>query len=283
MVTQEDGGDSLDANYLTLLGIVSRLIQSQAGKTIAPSKEHLADAQALALKLFGHFTSLRIVARETSLHLDDDTNFHLIDHSSAKVIARAALETYLVLVHVFDDTDLDLSAFRYKAWRLGGLADRQNLHRRGSLTNVKLDREKQELDLLESQLQTSLLLSKYKPKQAKQLLRGDWRVGITWADMAVSAGFSRKFFEDIYGYLCGYSHSSYASAMQVRAADSLEEQRELTKSLMYIGAMLMAQFSEFYMRLFEGSHEAVSKNSAFSEVIKKWRSSASLIGPMYEC
>ena len=51
-----------------------------------------------------------------------------VDHASVKVIARAALETYLVFFYLYGNSDRSLSEFRHKTWRLGGLADRQKYH-----------------------------------------------------------------------------------------------------------------------------------------------------------
>jgi hypothetical protein len=261
---------SHDADYSTLLDLFIRLVDSQAGIKIDPGDEWLKDAETLATKLFRHLTSMQLVASgATAEH--DGIRLCFVDHGSVKVIARSALETYLVFFYLYGDPDRALSEFRHRTWHLGGLTDRQKYHARTEDSRDKLAQERKEIDELIGQVGNSPYFLNYTEKQRKMLLEGDWRAGIGWVDLGVKAGFHERYFRDIYGYLCGYSHSSYASALQVGQAQSIEDQQALTQAILGIGVVLMAHFAFSYASFFNAADTVLSANPYAKEVAEKWR------------
>ncbi len=66
----------------------------------------------------------------------------------------------------------------------------------------------------------------------------------------MDAGLSERYFRNIYPYLCGYSHSGYAAAMQVGQASDLAAQAEQSKAVFGVMSLCMARFAELYARLF---------------------------------
>lgn len=259
------------ADYSTLLDLFIRLVESQAGKKIDSGDEWLNDAQVLATKLFRHLVSMQTVAAGATVEHDGIPVVFFVDHASVKVVARAALETYLVFFYLYGNSDRSLSEFRHKTWCLGGLVDRQQFHVSTEQGREVLAREKKQIEELKSKIESSPEIRTYTDKQRKKLLEGEWRIGNGWADLGVSAGFHEKYFKNIYGYLCGYSHSSYLSALQVGQAQSIADQQMLTQSILGIGVVLMAHFAFSYSAAFNTANVVLSANPSAMRVAEKWR------------
>lgn len=262
---------SYDADYSALQNLFIRLVDSQDGKKIEPGDEWLNDVQILATKLFRHLVSMQTVAAGTTVESDGVQALCFVDHASVKVVARAALETYLVFFFLCGNPDRSLSEFRHKTWRLGGLSDRQKFHVLTEQGREILVREGLQLLTLKAEVESSPYICDYNDKQRKKLINGDWRIGKSWADLGISAGFHEKYFKNIYGYLCGYSHSSYLSALQVGQAQSIEDQRKLTQSILGIGVVLMANFAFSYSSAFSGANKVLSANPLAKRIAEKWR------------
>ncbi len=273
---------STNADYSTLLDLFIRLVQSQAGQKIEPGAEWLNDAQTLAVKLFRHLVSMQTLAAGATVEQNGVPTVFFVDHASVKVVARAALETYLVFFYLYGCADRTLSEFRHKTWHLGGLADRQQLHTSTDEHRAVLISEKQRIDQLKSEIESSPHIRAHTGKQRAKLLEGEWRIGKGWADFSADAGFHAKYFKNIYGYLCGYSHSSYASALQVGQAQSIEDQQMLTQSILGIGVVIMAHFAFTYSNAFSSAGEVLSANPDAKRVAEKWRFGADDMAAMYD-
>lgn len=268
--------------YSTLLDLFILLVESQAKQTIKSGETWLNDAQTLSVKLFRHLVSMRTISAGATVEQDGIPAVFFVDHGSVKVVARAALETYLVFFYLYGDTDRSLSEFRHKLWRLGGLVDRQLFHASTEEHREVLAREKQQIDDLKSQIERDPLLQRYTMKQRGKLLAGDWRVGNGWANLSVQAGFHEKWFKNIYSYLCGYSHSSYLSALQVGQAQTIEEQIKLTDFILGIGIVIMAHFAFSYSGVFESANAAFQRATEAKRVAEQWRFGANEMAPIYD-
>ncbi len=260
-----------DADYSTLLDLFIRLVDSQTGRKIEPGEVWLNDAQVLANKLFRHLVSMQTLAACGTVECDGVPTMFFVDHASVKVVARAALETYLVFFYLYGNSDRSLCEFRHKTWRLGGLADRQKFHPSTSQARKVLAREKKQLEILKSEIETSPQIRSYTNKHRKKLLEGGWRIGSGWTDLGSNAGFHEKYFKNIYGYLCGYSHSSYLSVLQIGQAQSIKDQKMLTQAILGIGVVLMAHFAFSYSNAFSTANAVLSANPSAKRVAEKWR------------
>jgi hypothetical protein len=273
---------SYDADYSTLLDLFTRLVQSQVGKKIEPGAEWLNDAQTLSIKLFRHLVSMQTIAVGATVEHDNLPTVFFVDHASVKVVARAALETYLVFFYLYGSEDRAVSKFRHTTWRLGGLIDRQHFHASTEKHREVLTSEKQQIDALRSEIEKAPQLQTYRPKQRARLLKGDWRIGSGWSDLSVQAGFHEKYFKDIYGYLCGYSHSSYLSALQVGQAQTIEDQRMLTQSILGIGVVIMAHFAFSYSGAFRSASAVLASNVEAKRIAEKWRFGPEEMAAIYD-
>lgn len=260
-----------DRDYSTLLELFIQLVQSRADSKIPPGDGWLNDAQVLAVKLFRHLVSMQTLAAGATVEHEGVPAIFFVDHASVKVVARAALETYLVFFYLYGSPDLSLCEFRHKTWRLGGLADRQKFFVFIPEHREVLARELKAMEELRSQIEASPHMAGYSNKQRNKLLEGEWRTGSGWADLGKRAGFHEKYFKNIYGYLCGYSHASYLSALQVGQAQSIEDQKMLTGFVLGIGVVLMAHFAFSYSAAFECGGTVLSANPSAKRVADKWR------------
>ncbi len=259
------------AEYKALHDLLGRLIETQTGKKLVPGEAWQNNAQVLSIKLFGHLLSMQAISNRVMVTIPDIPPFPLVDHPSVKVIARAALETYLVFYYIYSSPDPLLREFRHKTWHVGGLLDRQKLHLSMDEHRKILALEAKEIEKLQREIKSSSHFSSYIAKQQEKLLEGDWRVGNGWTNLGVVAGFNKKYFQNIYGYLCGYSHSSYASALQVRDARAVEDQEMLAQAILGIGMVIMAHFAFTYSTLFPSSAPALAAHKAAHRIAEKWR------------
>ena len=257
--------------YSTLLPLFIELIESQSGKELPLGELWLNDAQVLSTKLFHHLVSMNYLAKGTTIEAAEIENFSYIDHGSIKVIARASLETYLVFFYLFVGDDLELSKFRHNLWHLGGLSERQKYEMTIENGRAVLNLEKQAMRKLQVEIENSPFFDTYTDNQKRQLLKGAWRTGISWISLGISAGFDPRYFKNTYNYLCGYSHSSYASIMQVGQAQTLEDQRMLTHSILGIGLVIMGHFIFTYPTVFPDAASIVAQNPLVRRVAEQWR------------
>ena len=257
--------------YGELLRVFVQLVETQQGKQLLPGYEWLNDAQVLSTKLFRHLVSMQCLATGVSIELRELTTLTQIDHPSIQVIARAALETYLVFFFIYGDSDRKLSAFRHKLWHYAGLTDRQKYTIKSDDGHEKLEKERQELAKIAAEIQSSTYFDSYTKNQKHELLKGKWRTGKSWRDLGINAGFHSGYFDNIYNYLCGYSHSSYASALQVGQAQSLDDQKMLVRPILDIGIVIMSHFVFSYPTLFPDASAILATNKVAQGVAEKWR------------
>lgn len=271
------------ADYSLLLELFIQLVQAQEGRPITPGEEWWNDAQTLSIKLFRHLVSMQTLAAGATVEHNNAPLVFFVDHASVKVVARAALETYLVFFYLYGSVDYSLSKFRHKTWRLGGLLDRQHSHASTDEYRKKLVTEKKEIELLKFEIEADPHFQTYTQKQRSKLLEGDWRIGSgSWANLGREAGFHDKYFKNIYSYLCGYSHSSYISAMQVGQADSIETQKLLTQGILGIGVVIMAHYAFTYSHAFNLAETVFSCNPEAKRIIEKWRLGPKEMAPIYD-
>lgn len=259
-----------------------RLVDSQAGHKIQTEDAWQNDAQTLSIKLFRHLVSMQTCSSGATVEHDGNPVIWFIDHASIKVIARAALETYLVFFYIYGQRDQELSKFRHKTWVLGGLKDRQKMHTTSEEHKEKLNQEKQQIHQLQSDIEASKYTEDFTKKQLKKLLDGNWKIGNGWSSLGVAAGFHETYFNNIYSYLCGYSHSSYISALQVGQAQDIKEQQELSQFVLGVGVVIMAHFSFTYSALFESAATVFNANVAGKEVADKWHFGPSDMAHIYD-
>jgi hypothetical protein len=255
-----------------LLVILVRVVEAQAGTDAGPD-QRLLDAEGLILKFVGHVTAALVLSRSTSL---PDLGIRFFDPGSISVLARSAVETFLVFHHVFVAPTHPAEAdIRYMAWQLGGLADRQRFPLHSPAGEKLLEHEAAQIAALRAHIQDNPLFATLSEKQRKQILRGRWRAGgdgqdIPWKALALNAGFNEDSANGIYHYLCGYAHSSWISVLQLRQARTREEQGQLMGfPLSSLGAVV-AHMIKAVCRVFPKSLDALEADPKAQELVEIW-------------
>jgi hypothetical protein len=141
-----------------------------------------------------------------------------VDHASVKAVVRAQVETYLVFFYVFCSGNDSVAAYRHLTWKLGGLMDRLRLTGTTPESIAKLQSERQFADVMVDQLKLRPEFQSETMKLQKSLPKGEWKSEMMWQTLAEDAGLHATYFRNTYSFLCGYSHSSGASAMQILQA-----------------------------------------------------------------
>ncbi len=239
-----------EQDFATITELFAAMIGAQEGQALATDDAWVNHAQILAVKLFKQACSVRVVVNATQLDFQDGKQIVFVDHSSATILARACLETFIVFHWIFQSKDPALRRFRHGVWRLGGLMDRLKLHPSTEQARDAIRRTRLQAAEQIAEIEASPYLGDYRPEQAKRLLKGNWRVGWSWTDEAVRAGFHKKYFQNVYSHFCGYAHSSYISSMQMGEAQSVEDQRMLALVALQTSVHVMARAVAFYAELF---------------------------------
>lgn len=266
--------------YESLIDIMVSLVQSQAGSPIEGGQAWVNDAQTLSVKLFRHLVSMQCLMSGATVSGSCGQIF-CIDHSSIKVVARAALETYLVFFYVFGKGIDKTAKYRHLTWKLAGLTDRQKFFVSTERGKAILAQEKLKMDKLKREISGYSDFNNLSQRQKDKILKGEWRAGKAWSDIGVEAGFHKTYFQNIYGYLCGYSHSSYISALQVGQAKLIEDQHMLAEAIMRVGLAIMAHHAHSYSGLFENA-ACVLENHPAKCIAEKWRFGAEDMAAIYD-
>ena len=110
-------------------------------------------------------------------------------------------------------------------------------------------------------------------KEQEKARNGQWRLNKTWADLAASANQHPQWFVQIYRYLCGHSHTSYISTLQLSQAGPAEQQR-FVQSLLDIGCLLASHFLNNYARLSEHVRQGLPTDGDSRLALERWHISA---------
>ena len=198
-----------EPDYTTLLTLLANLLAGVDGKPIPPGQHWKMEATSLAAKLMRHLVSMKALADKSTWELPGLEQFHMRDHGSVSVLARAALEAYLVFSYIYKCNDESEGLFRYRAWRLGGLLDRKRLAIQSDAAEQVQAGNLAQIEELRELIADDPHFSLLSEKQKKQLLNWDWKGGRSFADLAVEAEIHEGYFKNIYNYLVGYAHSNF--------------------------------------------------------------------------
>ncbi len=207
------GGDLASDNSRT-----AELLRATSGCLKATARIRADDmkrqyAQRLGLKLLLHANSAYYLSRGTAmLNYRDYSSFGVApDPSSLSTVVRAALETLLTINHVFLGPKGSQSEFRFSAWVLGSRRLIDRLPSWAAATQYTLDREslgnrEDELQEIEAKLRASEEFKRLSAGQQGKVLKGDWRIGASWASLVTGLGIGTTEGAMIYSFLSSPVH-----------------------------------------------------------------------------
>jgi hypothetical protein len=257
-------------DFNIVLNLFSRLVESKAGGRIPTGDAWKNDIQVLALKLIRHLVSMKMVCEGVTIEQDVGVQYDFIDHSSAKVLARASLETFLVFAHIFRETSPPTALFRHRTWHLAGLLDRQGFIPLTQEAHDKLHKERQQIEVLRQLIAEDPLFNKFTENERKKVLKGEWRAGKSWKQLAVAAGLNDSYISQTYSFFCSYSHSSYLSALQVRDARTIAEQEMLSETSIDVANSVLAHFIFTYCNIFPETRAVLDIDAMGRDCAELW-------------
>lgn len=255
-----------DADFVLLFDLIAQMVEAPRGSAIPPGQGWLNDRQTLAKKFVYHLSTILSVRGGSTLVFDGAVH-EFTDHGSLTVLVRAVLENFVVFAYVFGSKDLEECRFRHLCWHFGGMMDRQ---KRLSITPAGRNTqavEKLQADSLLESIKVHPAFKLLSNGRQKAIVKGKWDGGQQWHELAVEVGLNEAYFRTIYSYLCDYSHSSYAAALQVGQADT-EAQDQMSKSMLGVMNLCMAKFAVIHAACFASSRKLLEESPARAAVTK---------------
>lgn len=113
-------------------------------------------------------------------------------------------------------------------------------------------------------------------EERKDALNGKWRLKRKWEDLAALADQHRKWFVPLYRHLCGHSHTSYISALQLAQGDS-KVQTAQAEALLGVGCHLMSPFLKQYRALSSRAASVLPTGGDAHRALEQWHITADLM------
>jgi len=230
----------------------------------------LSNSHSLALKMFRHLSSVNTLCQMYTDVPPGHPPSHYIDFSSAQIVTRAAIETYLTFAYVFCNDDLTLAKFRCEIWQLSGLADRAKLLPASVEAEKTLAADKGQMEELRISIAKSPHLAAYTEKQARRILAGGWSQLRDWSELAVHAGIHPRYFDQTYNHLSGFSHSSYISAIQISQARDMHTQLHMAQTCVQMSLFYTAHFVVNFSKISASAALFISSDDAAKKFLKLW-------------
>lgn len=229
-----------------------------------------SNSHSLALKMFRHLSSVNTLCQMYTSIPPGHPPSHYIDFSSAQIVTRAAIETFLTFAYVFCPEDLTLSKFRCEIWQLSGLADRGELQPATVDAEETLASDRRQMEELRISIARSPHLANYSEKQAKRILAGGWSQLRSWRELAADSGIHLRYFDQTYNHLSGFSHSSYISAMQISQARDMHTQLHMAQTCLQMCLFYTAHFVMKFSTISATAAQFVRSDKAAKTFLNTW-------------
>lgn len=221
-----------------------------ANKKVKQISAREKQAENLVNKFTDHaFFALLIAVGNNTLSLPS-MKLRLGGGASIDVLTRATMEAFLTFYYVFSSpVTEDEKKFKYLSYKLAGLQDRRKLNLTSPKAKIVLAREKEQIDIIEAELDTNQTFHSLTPKNQRQIIRGTWKLQ-SWKDIALSSNLGETIACKAYSHLCGNAHSSSLSILQLSQAFQKGEQNKLIKPSIGLINILAANMIVEYCKVF---------------------------------
>jgi hypothetical protein len=256
-----------DKDYLTLMDFLARLVESTKGTELSAGTLWLADTQPLAAKFLMHCGTIYHLGRGTIVPNILGRQFSYLDRYSIIVLVRTVHELHLAFNFIYvAPATFEESAFRHKVWELGAFLDRQKFLVT-ELENVKKQKsEKAFVDQLTKEIQANDIFRALSPTQKEKALKGEWRLGYQWVDLAEFAKLDKDQFRSTYRYLCSYAHTGHLSIFQMQQAADISEAISLTETWIDSAMGTISHFICDYMKVYPKTIDLFSQYSEAEKI-----------------
>ena len=255
--------------YLEMMDILIQCGESLRGKPVSDAMSWQADTQPIATKLFFHLGSLYSLQKGTILSAMAGVPINYVDFPSIATLARAAFETFLAFHFIFvQPITNEEKHFRYTVWNLGGLKDRQRFMVTTQEGRNQLQQEKLQIEKLEEVIRSNSLYQQLSNARQKDAIKGKWRFGNKWEDLAELTGTHKGYFVSLYAYLSSFAHTGYLSILQLSQAQDKNIQQRLAGIYTNISLTIMSHFLMAYCSLFTEAQNVLDGNERYKELVQ---------------
>jgi len=260
-----------EQQYLSLLDLLFR-VSAGTKRVVTADPNRLRDAEGLGVKFAFHSASIFYLTSGTIIEDFSSEPLNYVDFASISVIARAAFEALLTFHHVFvsPQTDQDRE-FRYWAWLLSGLCERQKFPATLEKHQKQSADEKKQIEDLHKKLYSNSIFVSLSEKQKDSIKKGRWWQLKGWKRLARDAGLNQLHASVVYGYLCGYAHSDSLSVLQVHGAKSKEQQDWLSGMAVKYSMIATANMVFLYCHVFPDGKNTLAENPEAKQIAMLWR------------
>ncbi len=247
-----------DREYLILLDLLARLVESTRGTELTAETLWLGDTQQLAAKFLLHCGSIFYLAHGTIVPNILGKQRSYLDKHSIIVLVRAIHELHLAFnfIYVAPASDED-KAFRHKVSELGAFLDRQKFTVSQEENLKKQQSEKALVDRLTKEIQSNGVFKSLSPNQRKKAIKGEWRLGYQWVDLAGFANLETQQFRSTYRYLCSYAHTGHLSIFQMQQTADISETVSLVELWMDSTMGTISHFIYDYVKVYPKAVELI--------------------------
>jgi len=266
-----------------LIDILAQVISAVAVSSVADpaERERKTDAHNLANRFIQYaMTVLHLSNDRNSVNLPSFGDIRVLDPASIDILARAAMEAFLVLHHVYcSPPSGDEGGFRYWTYKVIGLAERQSLPEGTFEHQKQKDEEKKRIEAIIGTLAANPIFKQLTQKQKEGITTGHqkdlWRWDsntkrvLSWSEIAVDARLSKMMAQHMYSHLSGHAHSGSLSVLQTQQAVVNKEVEKLVTPSLDMMKILTANMIKEYTTIFKDAHNKLSTTGAV-KFVEMW-------------
>lgn len=258
-----------EQEYIKLLKILIDIAEANKGINAGADERNL-DAEGLLTKFFYHAASILYLSKSTTLKDILNLPISFFDPASINILARSAIETFLVFNYVFIEPKSEKEKdFRYLSWTLAGLLERQKYSIQSPKGKEKLKAEGVIIQSLHTIIKNNDFFKELTQKQQNNLLKkGIWRP--SWKDIGLSAGLNELHAAQFYSFLSEYAHSGSLSIRQLHQADNATSQKTLFAPSLGLLMIAMANMIKSYCVRFPKANIALIGDEESAAIVDKW-------------
>lgn len=241
-----------------LINLASAMIDGLDGTR--PGDMRQVESKELMLKILHHALSIRLLATQAIEIPYNNKTIRHYDFSSGIVITRALFETYKVFHEVFiqPKTD-DETTFRYCLWHLRGLAVQEGFDAQTDFGKAQLDASMRRITEMRETLKKTTTYINLSEKEQKNARRG--KIPRSMRRSISHAGFSESSFSRMFDYSSSYVHSDGQCAIQIRSADTPQEQIRMFGYPILHAQIIISKLITTVSEKFEKAKAICTKNS----------------------
>ena len=257
--------------YFQMLNILAGCIEAMRGKTFRAELAWQVDAESLASKLFFHLGTVHKLQEGTMLPEIAGIMPQYVDFPSISTLTRSAFETFLCFHFIYiQPQTMAEKEFRHVVWKLGGLLDRQRFMTITAEGKAKIQEEKAICEKLKKIIGANPIFKKLPEPRKKDALKGKWRFGKQWVEIAENAGTHKDYFVSLYAYLSSFAHSGYLGIMQFSQAIERPIQESLANIYTSVNLTLMSHFILAYCSFFEGAQTFLNNHEEHKNFVQTY-------------